>query len=99
VTRFGDFSPLGVFSLQKLTKLLGYFFLRNNLCINFDKKWVGQHFGRFFFTNASGHPASKTREEQQLLIEKADKLYEGGQACVRERERERLSLHTNLKCE
>jgi hypothetical protein len=25
------------------------------LLINFDKKWVGLHFGRFF-SNSSGHP-------------------------------------------
>jgi hypothetical protein len=26
------------------------------LCFNFDKKWIGLHFGRFF-TNSSGRPA------------------------------------------
>jgi hypothetical protein len=25
------------------------------LCFNFNKKWIGLHFGRFL-TNSSGHP-------------------------------------------
>jgi hypothetical protein len=37
---------------------LGYFIQRLILCINFDKKWDGLRFGRFFQT-PSGHPACK----------------------------------------
>jgi hypothetical protein len=33
--------------------ILGYVFPRLRFCINFDTKWVGQHFGGFF-TNSSG---------------------------------------------
>jgi hypothetical protein len=33
---------------QKQHKWLGYFFPRSHLCINFYKKWIGLHFGRFF---------------------------------------------------
>jgi hypothetical protein len=33
-------------------------------CINFDKKWAGLHFGRFF-ANSSGHPA---REELAVSV-------------------------------
>jgi hypothetical protein len=29
----------------------------------FDNKWFGQHFGRFFFADSSGHPARKQSSE------------------------------------
>jgi hypothetical protein len=35
--------------------ILGYFFPKCRLCINFEKKWLGLHFGRF--SHSSGHPA------------------------------------------
>jgi hypothetical protein len=34
-------------------------FSQKKLCINFDQKRVGLHFGRFFNTNSSGHPESR----------------------------------------
>jgi hypothetical protein len=38
-----------VFALKNDSpKFLVYFFPTYRLCINFDKKWVGLHFGRFF---------------------------------------------------
>jgi hypothetical protein len=54
VTRLGDFLPIGyVFTLGYFIylscRILGYFLTRLRfVCTNFDKKWVGLHFGRFF---------------------------------------------------
>jgi hypothetical protein len=55
VTRLGQFLPIGwlftlgsVLKLTKVAKFLGLLFPRYQLCINFDKKWVGLHFGRLF---------------------------------------------------
>jgi hypothetical protein len=36
-----------------------YFFQRQKLSVNFVKRWLGLHFGRFFFTASSGYPAYK----------------------------------------
>jgi hypothetical protein len=55
VTRLGEFSPirrlftLGSFLKKYKRKLIfGLLNTAEKLCINFDKKWVGLHFGRFF---------------------------------------------------
>jgi hypothetical protein len=55
VTRFGEFSPDGRFvDLDNQKKIaeepafLDYLIQRLSLCIYFDKKWVGLHFGRIF---------------------------------------------------
>jgi hypothetical protein len=56
VTRLGEFSHIGrLFTLgylSKSTKVARHycdtFILRDRLCINFDKKCVGLHFGRSF---------------------------------------------------
>jgi hypothetical protein len=54
VTRLGEFSQLGdcllwavFWKLQKNPTYLGYISPRLSWCINFYKKWVGLHFGRF----------------------------------------------------
>jgi hypothetical protein len=55
VTRLGDCSPIGLlitlgsFLENYRSKLLGYFFPRQQLCINIGKHLVGLHFGRFFY--------------------------------------------------
>jgi hypothetical protein len=51
------------FKLQKKPLYLGMFIPRKMLCIDFDKNWVGTHFGRCFKTNSSGHPGCR---EQKL---------------------------------
>jgi hypothetical protein len=44
----GDCFLGAVFNQIKPT-ILGYFFLsKGGLCINFDKNWAGDNFGRFF---------------------------------------------------
>jgi hypothetical protein len=55
VTRLGEFSPIGwlfnLFSVLKIAEVVNIFglrFQRFNLYINFGKKRVGRHFGRFF---------------------------------------------------
>jgi hypothetical protein len=45
-----------------LTKLLGYFFPRKNLCINFDKNGLGYILGHFY-TNATDHPGYKAGKQ------------------------------------
>jgi hypothetical protein len=53
VTRLGEFSPIGrlfsLASLLKITEVAQLLFPHNQLRINFDKKLVGQHFGRLSF--------------------------------------------------
>jgi hypothetical protein len=39
---------LGVFLYHESRPTLGYLFQEKKLSINFDKKWDGLHFGRFF---------------------------------------------------
>jgi hypothetical protein len=65
VTRLGKFSPFGrLFILSSFFKtyrcrtvfLLLFFHGIINVLI-LTKKSVGKHFGRFFFTISSGHPA------------------------------------------
>jgi hypothetical protein len=53
VTRLGDFSPKGdcllwadFFKIKEVAHIFGATF--SDTCINFDKEWVGRHFGRFF---------------------------------------------------
>jgi hypothetical protein len=57
-----NFRLLGDCLLLKITissKDLGYFFQgKSYICIKFDKKWLGPHSGRCFFTNSAGHPDS-----------------------------------------
>jgi hypothetical protein len=55
VTRLGEFLPNGrLFILRRYfehywsTAHFWLLFSRLSLCINFDKMWVGLHFGRFF---------------------------------------------------
>jgi hypothetical protein len=51
VTRLGEFQPIWMkvrWKSQKYPTYLGYFFPWLRLCINFDKKWVVLHFGRYF---------------------------------------------------
>jgi hypothetical protein len=62
VTRLGEFSPirwlftLGSFLLNyRSTPHIWAAFSRSSLCINFNKKWFGLHFG-WFFTASCGHP-------------------------------------------
>jgi hypothetical protein len=45
---FGQF-----WKIAEVAHILGYFL---NTALLFQK-WVGLHFGRFFFTNSFGHPA------------------------------------------
>jgi hypothetical protein len=72
VTRMGEFSPIGRFlSLEFFSKLsevayiIGYSFLWKKLCINFDKKWVGLHFGRFL---KSGHHLVTLNGRNPVLV-------------------------------
>jgi hypothetical protein len=36
--------------------------------MNFDKKWVGLKFGRFFLTNSSGHPGGEREKKTKLIL-------------------------------
>jgi hypothetical protein len=54
---FGQF-----FENHRSSSIFGCFFPRLSLCIDFDMKSVGIHFGDFF-TNLSGHPGRQTRPE------------------------------------
>jgi hypothetical protein len=58
------------------------------LCINSDKNWVRQHFGRFFFKNWSGHPASDASiGEDWRLIALAASLKSDSQQKKKEKEK------------
>jgi hypothetical protein len=47
--------------LNKKGQIFGYFPWKN-LCFDFNIEWIGlQHFGRFYFTNSSGHPACRPK--------------------------------------
>jgi hypothetical protein len=70
VTRLGEFSPIGRLFylgqffetyLQEKSKRLGKVYPPHKFCINFDNKFVGLDFGRFFFQNSSGHPDGASR--------------------------------------
>jgi hypothetical protein len=63
VTRFGEFSPLELLlslcnfvKTTKLEQMQGQFFSPKSYVIKLGNKRFGLHFGRFFFTTASGHP-------------------------------------------
>jgi hypothetical protein len=58
IGRISQLFTLGSFFklLKYVVHNVGYFFTRLRFCINFDKKWIGLHFGRFSFTNSSGRP-------------------------------------------
>jgi hypothetical protein len=71
VTKLGEFALIGrlftlaiFFKLQKEPTFIGLLFSQHQLCINFDKKLVGRHFGRLFI-NSSGHPARNATPEKQ----------------------------------
>jgi hypothetical protein len=51
---FGHF-----FKLMRKCRSLWLFFHSKIFVLILDKKWVGQHFGRFFKTNSSGRTASE----------------------------------------
>jgi hypothetical protein len=45
----------------KKSQKIWVFLQQYKLCMDFDKKWVGLHFGRFF-PNSSGHPSYCRKE-------------------------------------
>jgi hypothetical protein len=68
VARLGEFSPNGkpftVASLLKIAEsahILILLFHKHASCINFDKKWIGLHFGRFFHKLGLGQKIPKVR--------------------------------------
>jgi hypothetical protein len=59
-----------------LTKILGYFFPRKKLYINFDYSGLGYILGVTFFTDSSGHPAQKGRKTA-FISDPKEKMSEG----------------------
>jgi hypothetical protein len=78
--RIGRLITLG--SVLKMTDvaqifwLHRYFFSQYQLCMNFDKKLFGLHFG-YFFTNSSGHPEGNlsSGHGDQMIMEKSPKIW------------------------
>jgi hypothetical protein len=67
VLLLGDCSHwAGFWKLQKEPKFWGYIF---QLCINYNDKWVGLHFGLFFSTS-SGHPETDLGAEEEFFLTK-----------------------------
>jgi hypothetical protein len=56
--------------LQNLPKLLGHFFTRQKLCINFNKNWVGLHFGQLFLQTHLVTLVSSGSLDCQIVLEK-----------------------------
>jgi hypothetical protein len=69
---FGRFLPLGVFlpldiilKIKGIAQMLGYFSHGSGYVLILTKKWVGRHFGGFFFRNSSGHPGASNARKLQ----------------------------------
>jgi hypothetical protein len=76
LAKLGLLFTLGSFFLiTEVVKCLDYFSAWQMLCTNFDKKWVGLHFGRFFLKLIGSPcpglnwPTVRTKHYQQLLLE------------------------------
>jgi hypothetical protein len=64
--KWTNFCPLGNFVSFLMYPKFSPLLTRENVYINFDKKWIALHFGRFF-TNSSGHLIGKFLACWQIL--------------------------------
>jgi hypothetical protein len=85
---FGQFFS----KITELATLIGYFFPRLLLCINFAKNCIGQHFGRFF-TNSSGHPAADSAARVFAAAELGKSEIPPKISAKQERKKERNGRH------